>query len=364
MLEIEQSKRPTAAQLVAEFQGHIDQLSRISSRRPTNIRHSFHPPAAKKDNMRTSNLPPHHASTVWPSSIQLTNGGSIPADQRVSVQPTKQPKPTRSASVHSASSAKPTLPPKPRHSRISTTHTANHGQRKTKRPSVACETRQLNLEGIQLAGQERPMPPAIQPVPNSGIKVSNPGLRIPLATAARPIPNTTLHPSTASPKSQVSQTPRSGHCANPIPTPKVKNPRPPAAANPVNPGQDNRSKVADAPVMKELHHSFFNTPELISGIPKKHRRAIRKDQYYYLTWQRLCEDPDFQANPKCLPIFASLANRLLSNPAPLIQLTNLYAANGDYQSAVESGEALLSFNSDALKRALIGKSTGTASIQK
>ena len=147
MLEIAENKRPTATQLVAEFQGHIERLGRMSSGRPTNIRHSFHSPVAKNDNMPASNLPPHHASTVQPSSIQLLdrrNAGSIPAYQRVSGPPTKEPKPTPSISVHTVSTAKPSAPPKPchvQHSRISSTHAANHRQRKPKRPSAPCQAR-------------------------------------------------------------------------------------------------------------------------------------------------------------------------------------------------------------------------------
>jgi hypothetical protein len=93
--------------------------------------------------------------------------------------------------------------------------------------------------------------------------------------------------------------------------------------------------------LPELHHSFFNTPELIGGIPKKYRTAIREDQYYYQPWQWLCEDVRFQTNPECIPIFATLAERLPLNPEPLIQLMNLSAAHGDYQSAVAVGEKLL-----------------------
>jgi hypothetical protein len=177
-------------------------------------------------------------------------------------------------------------------------------------------------------------------------------------------------PSQGSRKSQASHTSRPGNCRpNPIPAPNVQNLRPLVVRNSIGraSGPDNRSKVADVMIMNtlpELDHSFFNTPELISGIPKKHRIAIRKDSYYYLPWQQLCKD---LGNRERIPIFASLTTRLPLNPTPLIQLTNLYAADGNYQSAFEVGEKLLTFDSEALKLALIGKSIDparSASVQK
>ena len=304
MLEIEANKRPTAAQLVAEFQGHVQRLGSISPCGPTNIRHSFPPPVAKNDDISSqpaSNLRPHHASTVQSSSTQQSdrrNAGPIPADHRVSAQPTEQskhvlsvpsvlPQRTPFTSVHSISPTRPTVPLKPcdlRSSRIASTHAPNHGQRKSKPTTTPCQTQQPSLGGVMLAGQERRMPPSPPqplPVPGSAPEVLNPGFQLPLATTAQRISNTMLRrPSTPSRNSQVSHTWRSGNCRpNPIPASNVNNLRPLMVRNPI--GQvsrpDGRNKVADVTIvmtLPELHHSFFNTPELIGGIPKKHRTDV------------------------------------------------------------------------------------------
>jgi hypothetical protein len=88
-------------------------------------------------------------------------------------------------------------------------------------------------------------------------------------------------------------------------------------------------------------------------ISNRSKTAIRNNPTYYLSWQHLCQEPELKAKPQdSLRVFASLTQLYPSNPAPLIQLTNLHAAIGDYKSAIEIGWKLQSFSSESLAVAL------------
>jgi len=344
MLRIEPNKRPTASQMVESFSAHARPLREMSHRSQTNIRHSFPPPTT--DAVGVTLHPPRNPRTNRPpSSSQSSSIGqqdrktSTPGTIKgVSVQPTTSPKPVN------ASQPVPSQKP----------------------PSVLGVTlSQKPLVPTPVAPSWRPVPPEESP----GINPFTGELLKPGQVLAGPLVS---NPTPSAPPSLVSfqaaDVSRLAARSSTASTAEI--PSPPLARPLVNPDAkgDDRIPAAKARIVKtrpNLDASSFN-PEL-SGIPKKHHQAmlkILKNQYYYLPWHDLCKDPGVQANPSSrIRLFEIIAEKWPLNPAPLIQLTNLYAAHGNYKSALKVGKRLQLFDSDALKLALIGDSANPQRIR-
>jgi tetratricopeptide (TPR) repeat protein len=81
--------------------------------------------------------------------------------------------------------------------------------------------------------------------------------------------------------------------------------------------------------------------------------AVDKEPLNYWLWRNLCTRHAMTNNlDEAIHICELGAKKSDANPSPLMELTNLYAAKGDYKAAIETGMQLLKMKSAILLLAL------------
>jgi hypothetical protein len=348
MLRIDGTRRPNVTQLVQNFGEKVEKYERTSHGGRGKVRYSF------------SQVPTYQSDhALFPASVPSPGGSSSRQ-----LQPGSLRRPKRNLMIHTEPAGAPPSSPAPL--AVPTLRSAHPSQQPNPAqmnspsisqgpPSISVRSGQTHRRLIlEKELNERPQhvqkptslpspqPSAVSGKPyqsrNSVFEIAppfSPMLPSPCATSSSPA----VHPGRDAPPRTVSrslnQQSRGGGRANDTP---IKTPSP-------------------------LSHLFLEALGA-AKVSNRSKTAIRKNPSSYLTWQHLCEEPESEANPlDGLQVFASLAQLCPSIPAPLIQLTNLHAATGDYKSAIEIGWKLQSFSIEALVVALSPRNVGTSTLR-
>jgi serine/threonine protein kinase len=109
---------------------------------------------------------------------------------------------------------------------------------------------------------------------------------------------------------------------------------------------DNGLSVPDGVIPYKLDLAFFNKAPFIA-IAEWQRGNISQNPSCYLPWLNISTNPYLYER-----IFVVLSQKFPSSPFSFLILTNWYAANGNYKSAMETGKKLQAFSRDALRGTL------------